>query len=227
MEKLSVGSILSIKEEKRFGFIQREGNQSIFFHLSQCREKLAVGDRVIFSVRQSKIREGLNEAFSIRKVHPQPNGYNLVIGKFLRTVDDATPYLLEHVPLVTLSENKKEFIIERKYDHIIGKTLAAKRFKRRGYSRFVEGRQPENSNAFTIVINYNEHHGFYEVSAAFFGPPTLPEPWDRRAKQESLVFWRQHALIPHPVFRFDYDTTKTFDPDSSKPANKYKTVKRS
>ena len=63
------------------------------------------------------------------------------------------------------------------------------------------------------IINYNDDHGFYEISAAFFGPRTPPEPWDRRAKEKSLAFWRQHALIPDPFFKIDYDTVKTFDPD--------------
>ena len=49
--------------------------------------------------------------------------------------------------------------------------------------------------------------------AAYFGPKSHPEPWDRIATPQSVEFWKTHALIPDPIFKIDYSSVKNFDPN--------------
>lgn len=89
----------------------------------------------------------------------------------------------------------------------------ARRKRRLGYYRFVRNREPENTNVFTIIINFDPKYAIYQVSAAHFGEKSHPAPWDRKARPEALPFWQEHALIPDASFAIDYDDVKEFDPD--------------
>lgn len=72
----------------------------------------------------------------------------------------------------------------------------AQREGRAGLSRFVKSRRPEPCSAVTVVLKKDECG--YEIRTAFIGHLAPPEPWDRNAGPDSLLFWLTHALIEEP-----------------------------
>ena len=72
----------------------------------------------------------------------------------------------------------------------------AQRPKRFGLSRFVKNRQPEQCSSIVIILKaVEEVVGTYVLITAFIGHRPEPEPWDRNATKQSVVFWASHALV--------------------------------
>ncbi|MBT1697344.1 cold shock domain-containing protein [Fulvivirgaceae bacterium PWU4] len=220
-----IGTIASPLDNKSYGFIRYNEGESIFFHSKKTLEPLKQGDKVFFLLGEPRSADEKPEAIAVRKIHTQPDGTKLILGMNLRIVPEAKVFLLKILPEIRIeSLTTEEIVIERKFDHNIGVSLAiettpddevffAKRHKRRNYSRFVKNKAGSETDRFTVIIRYNDQEGFYEVLAAYFGPKTPPEPWDRKATAEALPFWQTHALIPHDVFRIEVSDIKQFDPN--------------
>lgn len=73
--------------------------------------------------------------------------------------------------------------------------IFAMRPKRKGYTRFVKNRQPEPTNKLTIILTKDKQTNDYLVLTTYIGAKAEPEPWDFRATDKALDFWKSHALV--------------------------------
>lgn len=219
------GTIVSMAESRDYGFIDYEEEETVFFHVRNVLENLVEGDTVLFEIGDSRRQPGKPEAFYVRKTYPQPNGFDLAMGKYLIATPEALLVMAELLDNeILLKERQDEIIITKALDGKTGYALAietsiddevfyATRKSRKGYYRFVKNKEPKKTNLFTVIINFVPEEEYYAVAACFFGPRTPPAPWDKRAKPDALEFWRGHALIPHDIFSINYDDVRAFDPD--------------
>ena len=69
----------------------------------------------------------------------------------------------------------------------------AQRQNRRGLSRFVLERQPEETSTLCIILK--KIPAGYIVLTAFTGSPAAVEPWDPNAGDDAKDFWSSHALL--------------------------------
>lgn len=102
---------------------------------------------------------------------------------------------------------ERQFLVEEvDFGRPVGETICvttvagdeivyAQRPKRFGLSRFVKNRVPEPSSVVTVILKRDDREGVYVLITAFVGSAAPPEPWDRNATEESVVFWSSHALI--------------------------------
>jgi hypothetical protein len=71
----------------------------------------------------------------------------------------------------------------------------AMRPKRKGYTRFVKGRVPEPTSKLTVILTKDRQTNDYLVLTTYIGAKAEPEPWDFRATDKALEFWKSHALV--------------------------------
>jgi hypothetical protein len=71
----------------------------------------------------------------------------------------------------------------------------AQRTGRRGLTRFVKNREPEDCTSVVVILR-KITGGAYVLVTAFIGTHCPAEPWDQKyADKESVPFWNSHALI--------------------------------
>lgn len=88
------------------------------------------------------------------------------------------------------------------------KVFYAKRPKRFGYSKFVENREPEETNTVTVVLKQDEaDSNTYILITAYSGEKAGLEPYDKRAGDGDREYWRTHAFV-EKVTEYD-DSTRT------------------
>lgn len=76
----------------------------------------------------------------------------------------------------------------------------ARRYHRRGPSRFVKYREPLPTNIMTIVLLRKKDAPVptYLLITAHTGAKAAYEPWDQHATPTDRDFWRNHALVYSP-----------------------------
>jgi len=101
----------------------------------------------------------------------------------------------------------RQFIIEEiDLGRIVGKKhcvetgpddeiVYAQRPNRKGLTRFVLNREPEDCTCAVLVLKRDEYADIYIVLTAYIGTHSEPEPWDRYATPKSEEFWSEHAMI--------------------------------
>lgn len=105
---------------------------------------------------------------------------------------------------IAVAEGEQRVRREFTYPHIIGvsrcvatndadEIVYARRVHRFGYTRFVINRELEPCNKLSVVL-WRGENGCYELSTAYVGPLTPPEPFTEEADEEARVFWSRHAL---------------------------------
>lgn len=72
--------------------------------------------------------------------------------------------------------------------------IHAQRQNRNGLTRFVKFRPAEPCST-VVVILARETEEKYVLRTAFIGKMTPAEPWDEASTEDSISFWRSHALI--------------------------------
>lgn len=82
----------------------------------------------------------------------------------------------------------------------------ARRPGRKGLTRFVKNREPEDCDSVFVVLKKVRQHR-YVLLTGFTGCKPEPEPWDEQAfsrakdpaeaRKRSQEFWNQHALVYH------------------------------
>ena len=222
-KKNNTGTVVSLSENGDFGFINFESEKTIFFHIKSVIGIVNLDDEVVFSTYEPKNKKHQIEAGFVRKIYSLPNGSSLALSRKIILSNEAQKAVLDLLPTIDdkYFDKENEIVFENEINGtglsfacsttIVDDILYANRLNKTGYSRFVNGRQPEISNIFTIIIRFRSE--LFEVVAAYFGPKSHPEPWDRIATPQSVDFWKTHALIPDPIFKIDYSSVKNFDPN--------------
>ena len=86
----------------------------------------------------------------------------------------------------------KRHCVETKPDDEI---VFARRKHRKGLTRFVIGREPEECSSIVVILKRDEYSDTYFCLSAYIGTHSEPEPWDAYATPESEAFWQTHAMI--------------------------------
>jgi hypothetical protein len=73
--------------------------------------------------------------------------------------------------------------------------IFAMRIGRKGYTRFVKHRDPEPTSKLTIILTKDKQTNGYFVLTTYIGSRSELEPWDYRATDKALEFWKHHALV--------------------------------
>jgi len=186
-----------IRLQNNLGTILSNHNNFIF-DIQSHLNKLNLNDDVIFLVKKN------NTATAIRKLYTNIHGIEFsarVDASHIHIdLDSYLPALIENI-----SNNVEDNIeIEHEYPHVIGKSqcvrtdnsdtiMYGKRKGRKGYSRFVLNRQPEDCKSVFAIFKKNENG--YLIITIFIGKKAGREPWDPNATSSDKVFWENHALI--------------------------------
>jgi len=138
-----------------------------------------------------------------------------IVGFFRKKPVVNRPANRSHIPVhkirkVLLCESANEttdgpvHLLTKKFEEIQGvstviptsdddRIFYAMRPFRKGFSRFVWKRDPEETNLITIVLLKNFDH--WILLSAWYGKQAAKEPWDRRANGFSKTFWTCHAFV--------------------------------
>ena len=159
------------------------------------------------------IKKKLRE--EIDKVSDNPSSqYNLNSGEPVNITGGhihkgLEPLLPEVLSKVSDTDANSEGLIIKTVDvgRVVGKNNLVKvdsndkiyykrRGDRKGKSKMVANRKPEDSSEVTIIMQ-KQSNGGYQLYTIFVGPPAEQEPWDEnvRDKQKSIEFWKNHALV--------------------------------
>ena len=89
---------------------------------------------------------------------------------------------------------KKHCVETREGDQIVFAT----RVNRKGPTRFVIGREPEDCTSVVVILKLDDYSDTYVCLTAYIGTYSEPEPWDRYSTPRSEAFWKHHAMIWDP-----------------------------
>ena len=195
LRKEQTGKIIRL--QNNLGTILSNHN-NFNFDIQSHLNKLNLNDDVIFLVEKN------NTATAIRKLYTNPHGI-----KFSARVDASHIHIDLDIFLPVLINNISDSIenyieIEYEFPDVIGKSecvhtnnsdtiMYGKRKGRKGYSRFVLNRQPEDCKSVFAIFKKNENG--YLIITIFVGKKAAREPWDSNATSSDKVFWENHALI--------------------------------
>ena len=133
-----------------------------------------------------------------------------VVDRYQSHLHSAVEVLLPEA-LARIDARGRQFLIEEvDFSRPIGKTVCvatsdadeivfAQRPRRAGLSRFVKNRVAESCDSVVVILKTasgaEAAMGAYVLVTAFVGHKPEPEPWDRNATPQSVVFWNSHAMI--------------------------------
>lgn len=148
--------------------------------------------------------ENSQEIFSVGNL---ASGENVIVrsSSHIHDNQELEKYLVSALGKID-SNNQNLIEGEVTFDETIGVTrcvstsendeiIFAMRPKRKGYTRFVKNRQPESTNKLTIILTKDRQTNDYLVLTTYIGAKAEPEPWDYRATEKALDFWKSHALV--------------------------------
>lgn len=220
-KKISKGQIIQFSKDKGFGFIRKEDDgEEIFFHINSVIGKsVEVNNYVTFLCIPSKKRQDKLEAFNVTRAYLSKDNYLVVNRPASHLHDDLETHLSDFISLIECKN--REFITEQiDFGYPVGYTncveisdtdeiFYAVRNGRKGFSKFVNNRNPELTNSITIVLK--KTFDFYTIITAYCGKLSGVEPWDERSTETSIRFWATHALR-NGTEKFDSNTITTICP---------------
>ena len=122
-------------------------------------------------------------------------------------IDEQVKALLPET-LLQVSVTAEDQFVERTvtHDHVVGQSKVvtiqpgniifyAQRPRRDGLSKFVAQREPEDTTSVTVVLKKTDEQDTYVLITAYIGEKAGLEPWDRRATDQDMEYWRAHAFV--------------------------------
>ncbi len=109
--------------------------------------------------------------------------------------------------LARIDARGRQFLVEEvDFGRPIGETVCvpttdadkivwAQRPKRYGLTRFVKNRTAEPCGSVVVILKRDDRPNLFILITAFVGRKPEPEPWDRNATAQSVVFWSSCALL--------------------------------
>jgi cold shock CspA family protein len=204
MQTISKGKVTKYFCDRGFGFITNENQEEIFFRTQSCiNGNIKHGSPVTFILGLNRNHGGKSEAFNITRAYLSKDEQFVVNRPFNHIHQGIGSKLEEIIKLVSCEE--RSFLIQQiDYPEDVGKSTCvevsdndeivyAKRDGRKGFTKFVMDRQPEATNSISIVLKKTQD--FYTIITAYYGKHAEAEPWDERANNNSINFWKNHALL--------------------------------
>ena len=199
-----IGRVKFFDNIKGYGYISTDFGREIYFHESNiCSASLTADDEVCFHLNASRRYPSMFEAVSLRKVYRSKDGqpiFNRVNSHLHKGIEPILESIAEQI------DCKGRVFIQQEisFNEVIGESILVRlnpgdevvyavRKGRKGYSKFVLNRQPEECRTAAIVLKRVDEG--YLIITAFIGRLSAPEPWDKNETAESLPFWNSHALI--------------------------------
>lgn len=132
--------------------------------------------------------------------------FDRYVSHILPVVEEVLPEVVQKI-YIAPDDSAPLKTISVEFDRIVGvssivtttkkdEIFFAKRKNRKGLSRFVRNRVPVEVNMVTVILKKYRDLPQYVLITAYFGTPTGPEPWDKRATEEDNEFWNNHAFVP-------------------------------
>lgn len=197
-----IGKITYINHGKRFGFIESETLESIYFKTNQHFNNLTIGDDVTFKLLESK--KGYS-ATALRKLYFNNSGIAFAARinnhHIHLDLDKYLPSMINEI-----SDKSSDDFIEQEYEfpYSIGESICVPtsnndeivygiRKGRLGHSRFVKGSKPQKSKH--IFATYKKVDFGYLIITIFVGRKAGLEPYDASATSTDLLFWQKNALL--------------------------------
>ena len=153
---------------------------------------------------RTKVQHGrcLGRLKNAAPVHDRPQSH---IHTEYKKIDEILPLVLsEIVPL----PDSAVFTHSHDFEEVIGESIRvqtdendtiiyAQRPNRAGLTRFVKNRSLRPTSVFTVVLKRDALVAAeqYILMTAYVGEPAPPEPWDKMATSESMLFWNSNALV--------------------------------
>ena len=212
--KILKGRISQFDPLRKFGFIQSEIDERLFFHFSSViGNTIQVGGCVTFIRIPSKKYLGKFEAVNVTSAFLSADNF-FVVDRPSSHLHNELKNLLPSV-IKTITCNDQPFIEkELNCKQPVGYTTCvsvngqdeivyAKREGRNGLTKFVKNRKPELTCHITVILK--KTNDFYTIITAYFGKKSEVETWDQRATPSSFKFWNEHA---------DYLVSEEIDPNT-------------
>lgn len=196
------GRIVHIDKTRGFGFLISYDSRNIYFKLRNSQYDLRKNDFVKFETIETP--KGI-EAVTLRKVYiskegifffPRINKHHIHL--------DTDKYLKEIINNTHFDPEKEIIEIEYEFTDFIGDTycvpaspedeiIYAVRKGRKGHSKFILNKNPKECKTVTAIFKKVEDG--YMIVTIYIGRKAAREPWDKRATQNDVDFWNDHALI--------------------------------
>jgi len=205
MKRTYDGTISGICKERNWGLIYCKSRRQIYRLEDPESTGLKAGDQVNFSLSPR------GSAEHVRKVYINMHGIEFVPRfntSHLHPVPDRAFYAL----INNIGSTDEAFIeLEHQFPHMVGLTscvltndgddiVYAIRRGRKGHSRLVLNRKPDECD--TVFGAFKRDGNRYIIITTYVGRKNALEPWDQRATEKDLSFWKDHALI-YDSFRSD------------------------
>jgi len=196
------GRIIKLDIIRGFGFVYSEDDQNnSYFKISALHGEVHMNDPVRFLVNTNNAK---TFASAIRKVYQNSAGIKFIPRIIGTHIHEGTEPLLTIVFEQIRDLNSAFIEKEYPFPSVIGKTTCVEtndddtvfyaiRKDRKGHSRFVLNREPEDTQSLTVVLK--RASDYYIIITCFLGKLAQPEPYDPKATQDSIDFWSRHALI--------------------------------
>lgn len=204
MKTIYTGIVTKYSKNEGFGFISNENLEEIYFHTQSCSNyNIGVGSPVTYIKGLSRTQNVKTEAFNLTRAFISNDG-QFVVNRPYNHIHKGVESKLEEV-IQRISCNGRPFFTQQiDFNCVIGQSkcvevnendpiIYAIRDGRKGHTKFVKDKQPEQTNSITVVMKKTQD--FYTILTAFFGKSAEVEPWDERADINSQNFWKNHALI--------------------------------
>lgn len=199
MSSNSLGKVLSINQDKGYGFILSNAvNKNIYFRNEQGLE---VNDKVVFKLEESErglkarlVRRVFQNDYGIR-IFARPNVHHIhldiasIIPMFFEEISDYEEEFLEREFVFEQPIGFTECLKVDEHDEVI----YGIRKGRLGHTRFVLNRQAQQTNSLFVILKKVELG--YMIITIFKGKKAAREPFDPLATEEDLKFWQNHALV--------------------------------
>jgi cold shock CspA family protein len=204
MQTIQKGKVTKYFYDRGFGFITNKNQEEIFFRTHSCtNENIKLGSPVTFIMGLNKSHTSKSEAFNITRAYLSKEG-QFVVNRPSNHIHQEVVSKLEDIVKLISCEERSFFVQQIDFPEYIGQSTCvkvndddnivyAKRNGRMGYTKFVRDRQPEDTNSISIILKKTQD--FYTIITAFYGKNAEVEPWDERANNNSINFWKNHALL--------------------------------
>jgi len=196
------GRIIKLDIIRGFGFAYSEDDQNnYYFKISALHGEVHMNDPVRFLVNTNNAK---TFASAIRKVYQNSAGIKFIPRIIGTHIHEGTEPLLTIVFEQIRDLNSAFIEKEYPFPSVIGKTTCVEtndddtvfyaiRKDRKGHSRFVLNREPEDTQSLTVVLK--RITDYYIIITCYLGFLTKREPYDPEALPDALDFWSRHAFI--------------------------------
>ncbi len=218
--KTYFGKVKFYYQSKRYGFLHSdEFGELFFFDPDFINKNINDDDEICFQITKSRKYEEKIEATRVRKTYVSKNGIKVIdrVRSHIHSLSEKV--IAEALDLIEIKNDETLIKEQVNLNKIIGikrcmqvddnnEIIYAIRKGRDKHSKFVKNIEIEETSIVTVVLMKPDEEKYYIILSAYAGEMTEVEPWDSRADENTINFWKSHALVYQPDEIFE-DTITT------------------